>query len=216
MTYNYLDLAVLGVILLSALFAVMRGFVREVLSVAGWIGAALVALYGFTPLRPHARDLLGPSLIADIALGAVLFLFALIVFSLVTHAIASRVRGSALSAVDRTLGLVFGIVRGAALVCLAYLLLGWAVPAAEHPPWITGARTLPFVQQGATWLTRLVPQEFRDRAFDESQRLRDQTRDTRRTLDALTSPPVGTPPAKPGYSPGERREMDRMINQSRP
>src|SRR5690606_12415044 len=141
------DLAVLGVIAISALFAVMRGFVREVLSVAGWIGAALVALYGFTPLRPHARDLLGPSLIADIALGAVLFPFALIVFSLVTHAIAGRVRGSALSAVDRTLGLVFGIVRGAALVCLAYLLLGWAVPAAEHPPWVTGARTLPFVQQ---------------------------------------------------------------------
>ena len=216
MTYSYLDLAIAGIILLSALFAVVRGFVREVLSVAAWIGAGLVALYGFTPLRPHARDLLGPGLIADIALGAVLFLFALIVFSLITHAVARRVRGSALSAVDRTLGLVFGIVRGAVLVCLAYLLLGWAVPAAEHPPWVKEARALPLVQQGATWLTTLVPKEFRERAVDEGQRLRDQTRDTRRTLDALTSPPVGTPPAKPGYSPGERREMDRMINQSRP
>lgn len=216
MTWTYLDIAIVGVILLSALFALMRGFVREVLAVAGWIGAALVALYGFAPLRPHAHDLLGPGLIADIALGAVLFLFALIVFSLISHGIATRVRGSALSAVDRTLGLLFGIVRGGVLVCLAYLLMSWAVPAADHPPWVKEARALPLVQQGATWLTKLVPKEFRDRAADETRRLGEQTRDTRRTFDALTSPPVGTPPPKPGYSPNERRDMDRMINQSRP
>ncbi|BBK31685.1 membrane protein required for colicin V production [Stella humosa] len=212
---NYADLGIAGVILLSALFAVMRGFVREVLSVAGWIGAGLVALYGFTPLRGHARDLLGPTLFADIALGAVLFLFALIVFSLITHAIANRVRGSALSAVDRTLGLLFGIARGAVLVCLAYLLLAWAVPAGEHPPWIRGARALPLVQQGATWLTTLVPKEFRDRALDEGQRLRDQARDTNRAVKTLTSPPIGAPaPPPPGYSPGERRELDRTLRQS--
>ena len=216
---NELDLAIIGVIALSALFAVIRGFVREVLSVAGWIGAALVALYGFTPLRPHARDLLGPTLIADIALGAVLFLFALIVFSLITHAIASRVRGSALSAVDRSLGLVFGIVRGGVLVCLAYLLLVWAVPAGEHPPWVKSARALPLVQQGATWLTTLVPKEFRDRALDEGQRRLDQARDARKTYDVLSSPPVRAAPAPaqtPGYAPGERSGMDRMIRQSGP
>ncbi|BBK42651.1 hypothetical protein STVA_26710 [Allostella vacuolata] len=216
---NELDLAVIGVIALSALFAVIRGFVREVLSVAGWIGAALVALYGFTPLRPHARDLLGPTLIADIALGAVLFLFALIVFSLITHAIASRVRGSALSAVDRSLGLVFGIVRGGVLVCLAYLLLVWAVPPGEHPPWVKSARALPLVQQGATWLTTLVPKEFRDRALDEGQRRLDQARDARKTYDVLSSPPVRAAPAPaptPGYAPGERSGMDRMIRQSGP
>ena len=214
---NYVDLAVIGIVLLSALFAVLRGFVREVLSVAGWIGAALVALYGFTPLRPHARELLGPTLIADIALGTVLFLFALIVFSLITHAIAGRVRGSALSAVDRSLGLVFGIVRGGVLVCLAYLLLVWAVPAGDHPVMVREARALPLVQRGAEWLTTLVPKDFRNRASDEAARRLEQARDTERTFRVLTSPPARPDPAtteKPGYQPGDRQGMERLIRQS--
>ncbi|MCC7275732.1 MAG: CvpA family protein [Alphaproteobacteria bacterium] len=214
---NWLDLAIVGVVLLSAIFAVARGFVREVLSVAAWIGAALVALYGFAPLRPHARDLLGPTLIADIALGAVLFLFALIVFSLVTHTIARGVRGSALSAVDRSLGLLFGIARGAALVCLAYLLLAWAMPESEYPPWVREARALPLVQRGAEWLTSLVPREFRDRALDETSRRLEQARETERTFRVLTSPPARPDSGaaeQPGYKPGERQGMDRLIRQS--
>ncbi len=216
---NYVDLAVIAILVLSALFAVIRGFVREVLSVAGWIGAALVALYGFTPLRPHARELLGPTLIADIALGAVLFLFALIVFSLITHAIAGRVRGSSLSAVDRTLGLVFGIARGGVLVCLAYLLLGWAVPADEHPAMVKEARALPLVQRGAEWLTTLVPHDFRNRASDEAVRRLEQARDTERTFRVLTSPPARPDPAateRSGYQPGDRQGMERLIRQSNP
>ena len=213
---NGLDIAIIGVIALSAIFALMRGFVREVLSVAAWIGAALAALYGFTPLRPHARDLLGPTLIADIALGATLFLLALIVLSLITHGIARSVQRSALSAVDRSLGLLFGIARGAALVCLAYLLLARAMPENEHPAWVKEARALPLVQRGAEFLATLVPKEFRDAASDETLRRLEQARDTERTLRVLTSPPPRpeSPSERQGYQPGERQQLDRLIRQN--
>lgn len=214
---NALDLAVIALIVLSALFAVVRGFVREVLAVAAWVGAALVALYGFQPLRPVAHEFIGEGLIADAVLAVALFIVALIVFSLVTHAIASRVQQSRLSAVDRSLGLLFGIARGAFLVCLGYLLFTWAVPTAEHPPWVREARALPLIQRGADWLESLIPPEMRARTASETRRRTDDVRDAERTFRALSDPPArSSPPAggRSGYGAGERRDLDRLIRQS--
>ncbi|MGE0717273.1 MAG: CvpA family protein [Alphaproteobacteria bacterium] len=213
---NWVDVGAIAVVVISAVFAVARGFVREILSVAAWIGAAVIALYAFPPLRPHARELLGPTLIADIALGAVLFLFSLIILSLITHAIARSVRGSALSAVDRSLGLLFGIARGALLVCLAYLGLVWAMPAEEHPRAVREARALPLVQRGADWLVSIVPPDLRRRAIDETNRRAEQAREAERTYRVLTSPPPRSDSggeARPGYPSDQRQGMDRLQRQ---
>src|SRR5690606_22488406 len=63
---NLIDLCVIAILLISGFFAFVRGFVREVLSVAGWVGAAIVTLYLFEPVRPHVRGLIPSPLIADI------------------------------------------------------------------------------------------------------------------------------------------------------
>src|SRR5262245_58036713 len=132
---NVADLIVIGVVVFSAVVALFRGFIREVLSVMAWAGAVMVTLWGFSFVQPYAQNLIGQPMLANIAAGLSLFLISLVIFSLITHAIANLVRNSSLSALDRSLGLVFGIVRGVVIAALAYLALGWVVPANEQPPW---------------------------------------------------------------------------------
>lgn len=163
------DIAILIILAISAFLALARGFVAEVLSIAGWLGAALVTLWTFGDAKPYLRQYIEMQLLADILTGVGIFVVALVIFSTISHLIARVVKGSALSAVDRSLGFVFGIVRGAVLVCLAYLLLTWVFPETRRPPWLENARMLPWVQAGAEYLKSLVPQEALAGAIDKAK-----------------------------------------------
>ncbi|MCA8907512.1 MAG: CvpA family protein, partial [Rhodospirillaceae bacterium] len=81
---NMLDAVVIVIIVLSAIVSVVRGFVREVLAIASWVGAALVTLYGLPYARPYLREVVDQPLIADAITGVVLFVVALMVFSLIS------------------------------------------------------------------------------------------------------------------------------------
>jgi uncharacterized membrane protein required for colicin V production len=127
---NLFDAIVLGVVLLSALVALLRGFVKEVLSLAAWAGAVLVTLWGFAVARPYFRTFIDNQLLADIATLVALFIASLIVFAMVAQGISALVRRSqSLTSIDRSLGFVFGIFRGAVLLGLGWLALAWAVPS---------------------------------------------------------------------------------------
>jgi membrane protein required for colicin V production len=152
---NTLDAIVIAVIAISAIIAFLRGFVREMLTVGSWIGASLVTLYGFPLLQPKFEHWITSKLAADIAGAIALFLGSLIIFSLISHVIAKFVRGSALTAVDRSLGLLFGLARGAVLVSLAYMLIMWL-----DPNIVRGARTGPMMARGAQILRSWAPAEL--------------------------------------------------------
>jgi membrane protein required for colicin V production len=213
------DIAVIGILLISALWAFLRGFVREVLGVVAWVGAAAVTLYGFALVRPFAHQLISIDFLADVVAGVVLFVVSLILFSVISGAISSQVRQSSLSAIDRSLGFVFGLVRGAVIICIAYLLLKWAVPPQDRPGWITSARSLPAIEQGVAILEQLIPRSARDRGASEADRLRDQAEqaaEKARALQTLTSPPVRATPPKDqsgGYTDKDMRDMNRLIQQ---
>ncbi len=164
------DLAVIGVVLISALIAMWRGFVKEVLSLAAWAGAVLVTLWGLNYARPYARDFIDSQLLADVAAGIALFVVSLLVFAMIAHGIAALVhRSSALSAVDRSLGFVFGIGRGAILLGLGWLALSWALPVEKQPAWIHDSRTRPAVEWVAEFLVGLAPPEFRGQVRQAGQ-----------------------------------------------
>lgn len=159
---NPFDLAVLAVILISALIALWRGFVKEVLSLAAWAGAVLVALWGHRYAQPYARTFIDSELLANVAAGVALFVVSLLVFAMIAHGIAALVRKSnALSAVDRSLGFAFGIARGGLLLGLAWLALSWAMPVEKQPAWLHDSRTRPAVEWVAEFLVGLAPPEFR-------------------------------------------------------
>jgi membrane protein required for colicin V production len=215
---NALDIIVIAVVALSALFAFARGFAKEALSVAAWVGAGVITLKGLPYLAPVAQKYIATPLLAQIAAGTALFVVSLIVLSLLTSAIAGRVKQSALSALDRALGLVFGAFRGIVLACLGFLALNWAIPKeADWPGWVRSARTRSFLANGAEMLKSLVPSETRERsaaAALEAQHTFEQTREAEQMMRALVNPAAPatgrTPPAT-GYKPAERRDMDRLI-----
>ena len=162
---TWVDFAVLGVLALSGLLAFARGFVREVLGVGAWVGA-LAAAFVFLPT---ARGIVGrwvttPAWIDPIAFFGT-FLISLIVLMIIARILGGMVRRSMLGGVDRTLGLVFGLARGAAVVVLAYILGGMVFPVDRWPPAVVDARLLTPVYAGAVWARGQMPEEYRPRIY---------------------------------------------------
>jgi len=163
---TWVDIVVLGVLAISALLAFMRGFVREVLGIGSWLGAVIVGIWGFPYARPRfAHWFAGsPDLIDPATFGA-LFLVTLIVLMFVSHWVGAMVRGSVLGGLDRTLGLLFGLLRGAALVVFAYIAAGVVIPVDRWPPQVLEARALPLVYAGANWTVGRLPAQYRPRLY---------------------------------------------------
>ena len=155
------DLILLGVMLLSGVVALMRGLVREVLSVVAWLGASAVATTCMPAVRPMVRQWVPSPEWADPAGYIILFLVSLIVFTLIAKVISGAVRSSSIGGVDRSLGLLFGLARGAALAVVAYILGGMAIPVDHWPPQVLEARALPLIYDGAQWTARMLPAEYR-------------------------------------------------------
>lgn len=162
---TWVDLAVLGVLAISALLAFMRGLVREVLGIGAWIGAIFVAIEAMPTARNIARQWITEPVWVDPAAFLSVFLVTLIVLSIVARLIGGLVRGSVLGGVDRTLGLVFGLARGAALVILAYILAGLVEPMDRWPTPVLEARTLEPAFQGANWVVQQLPADYRPRIY---------------------------------------------------
>lgn len=161
---TWVDLVAIAVLVVSGILAFLRGFVREVLGIAAWIGA-LVAAFALRPtVLPFFAGFVDASWLADgLAVGSV-FLVVLILLTLVVHAIASRVEDSALGGVDRSLGAVFGIARGAFLLVLGYIIAGLFLPQTERwPEPVLQARGLPLVVSGARMVAGLLPPDYRPR-----------------------------------------------------
>ena len=144
-----LDLAVFALVVVSAIIAYLRGFVREVFSLASWIGALVVVWFAFNPLSAALAEYIQPPLLARIAAGAGSFLAALVLLSVVTGRIAGRVERSSHSALDRALGFLFGIIRGAVIICAVYLMGSRVVPLQDLPGWVREARSIPMIETGA-------------------------------------------------------------------
>jgi membrane protein required for colicin V production len=128
-TFTWVDGAVLALIGLSALLAYARGFAREALSIAGWVGAAIAAFVFAPAVEPLIRevpvlnDIIGASCeLGILAAFAVVFALALIIFSIFTPLLSGLVSSSAIGPVDQALGLLFGVVRGVLLVLIAFLV----------------------------------------------------------------------------------------------
>lgn len=162
---NAVDYGVLGILAVSGLLALLRGFVREALGIGAWIGAAVIALWAEPLVRPHVKQYVGQWLTDPQLQGyagfAVAFIGAVIVLLMISHWVGALVRQSVLGGVDRSLGLVFGLCRGAVLVVFAYFAGSWLVPIDRWPEMVLQARSLPLAYQGAAWLAEQVPPAYR-------------------------------------------------------
>ena len=146
------------------LLALVRGLVRESLSIIVWIVAAMIAYVAFPELRSFAGDYIPNMWIADAATLIVVFVAPLICLKIVAMVIAETVPRGLLGTLDRLLGAGYGFLRGAFLVSLAYLGLNLINEPDFHPTWIKEARLLPYVNDGAELLVEWVPEDMLDPA----------------------------------------------------
>ena len=159
MPITLLDIILLVVMLISGLLAMIRGFMREVLSIAAWIIAALVTLYAFPRALPLAKEYFASTMVATGVTVAALFLVTLLVVSVITVRISDLVLDSRIGALDRTLGFLFGLGRGLIIVVVAFLFFAWLVPERSQPDWVRSAKSKLVLQGTGQWLESLLPED---------------------------------------------------------
>lgn len=213
---NIADIAVIAVVVISGILALFRGLVHEVLAVGSWIGASFATLYGFSHALPYVKQVITVELFAEITTGVLLFVSVLVILTIFTRMLSQRVKDSSLGPLDRTLGMLFGFVRGAAIVCLAWIGYTWAVPQQDHPAWIQEARTKPLVEQGAVMLNALIPEEYRSQAEDSARDAVDKAQDLQdanQTFQDIVSPRPKAEAAEgePEYNRLMREQMRRAV-----
>lgn len=154
------DIGILLIIALSLLIGIFRGFTRELLGIAGWIGAFATVFYGLPLFRPLGRLYIHNPMVADGVLGGILFILSLAVFILISRGISSTIKGSLFNGLDRSLGMVFGFIRGLFLVCLLYLVFSFVSPTLFLSLAFRDSHLLPWIEQGAHILTYLIPEDY--------------------------------------------------------
>ena len=155
---NVADIVILAVLTLSTLFGLMRGVIREVLSLVCWIAAFWVAwAFGDQVAQLYGGWLADPA--ARIVAGYVTcFVAVLIVGALIGWILRTLVKVSGLSGGDRFLGMLFGLARGLLLVTFAVLMLGFTA-APREAGWWRQSTLLPAFANGADWFSRQLPPE---------------------------------------------------------
>ena len=233
------DIVAVLILLASAVISILRGFIREVLTIFGLVGGALAAYVGGPLLSPTISgwlgitdgdeeqkflDLLPYPMVANILAYAVIFIIFVIIFSILSHFLAASIKNFGLGAIDRTLGMVFGIVRGVLFLGLLYLPIHYLVEEEqmEEWDWLETSQSRVYLNATSGWISGFIPSES---MADLEQSVGQITEDVssvtkaRKKLEELdllqkkdaTSDQNNSPENKEGYSQGFRNEMDQLI-----
>jgi membrane protein required for colicin V production len=159
MPITLLDFILIGVMLVSALLAMIRGFMREILSIAAWVIAAVATLYAYSRLLPYAKTYFNNDIIAAAAVIGGTFLGTLLIVSIITVRFSDMVLDSRVGALDRTLGFLFGLARGLVIVVVAFLFFAWLVPPRTQPSWVANAKSRVVLQSTGDWLISMLPDD---------------------------------------------------------
>jgi membrane protein required for colicin V production len=207
MPITLLDMIVLAVMLLSGLLAMIRGFMREILSIAAWATAAVTTLYTFPRLLPQAKAYFQNDTISTIAVIAGVFIGTLVIATIITSKISDMVLDSRIGALDRTLGFLFGLGRGLLIVVVAFLFFAWLVPDKQQPDWVRTAKSLSVLQSTGNWLMSMLPDDPETTILKRLKRDKDEQTDAApdRPANAAVATDAG------GYSKSQRDGLRQLI-----
>ena len=199
---NMFDAVVLSIMLFSCVFAFFRGLIREILSLAAWIGAGVVTVYYYHPVAEWMQQYFKTTALAVAVAGIGVYIAALMGFAMINLIIVKTIKqGGDSGVLDNMLGLIFGAVRGAFIVSLGFFMITMVVSKDEYPSWVKESITHPYAEKGAYILTRLAPE-----SLEEISALQKETKEK---LDAQGDKATG-------YSRESAKELDRMIENAEP
>ena len=199
---SYLDLALIGVVLISALLSMLRGFTRELLAIASWAAAAFAA-YKFYPLViPYLKPYISKEGIQQAVAAGAVFIGTLIVVSIITVRISDKILDSRAGALDRSLGFLFGAGRGYLLFAIAFIFFAWLVPEKNYPTWVQNSKTRSWLEATGAWMQALLPENL-DSSLTKILKKQKGDEPPAEGDGDKAVPAAPTPPARPVQQRGE-------------
>ena len=186
---NNMDIAILVIVGISALIALGRGLVKEVLSIVGWVLAGAAVIYLLPVLNPFTLKYIESGWMAGIATAAFILIVFMIVWIYATAGVVGKIRTSKLSGLDRLLGLFFGIVRAFLLIVLMYILISWMMPVKSQPDLLRKSKYFQIAGNFAEPIEKLIPKDTLDA-------IKEKTSEVGLTGDDDDEPAAGQKPAE--------------------
>ena len=215
MLLTLLDVLLIIIMLVSAFLALMRGFTREVLSIASWAAAAVAALliYG-SGLRDTMRAEFSQPIIGDAILVVGTFLITLLIVGMITARISDAILDSRIGALDRSAGFLFGLFRGLVIVVIGYLFFNWLVQEDKQPGWVREARALPVLKSTGEWIKAQLPSDPEE-AFSKFRKKGGDVEKEEQPADepAANAPPPPAPDddSPDAYNTDEQQDLDNLV-----
>jgi membrane protein required for colicin V production len=160
MPVTLLDIMVIGIMLISALLAMIRGFLREILSITAWVIAALATAFAYFKVLPSAKSYFNNDIVAYVIVLGGTFLGTLLIVSVITVRFSDMVLDSRIGALDRTMGFLFGLARGLIIAVVAFLFFAWWAPERSWPGWVRDAKSRVVLQETGDWLMSMLPEDL--------------------------------------------------------
>jgi len=159
MDVTMFDIITVMILLVSAIIGMVRGAVREVITVFAFVLALLVAIFALRFTGPLARQAIDPAWAANFVAVLVVLVAGYVLIRVVGSGLTRRVQQmETLGTFDRVLGLGFGLVRGLVVLGVFQLVFNVATPPGRAPQWISGAALYPLAQTCAKALQKLAPE----------------------------------------------------------
>ena len=157
-----IDILLAIMVVLSVLFALYRGLVRELLGIAAWLLAGFAALYSYSPLQPLMNKMIENKIMAGITGALIVALIVLVIMTLINAWITGRLRQSALSGLDRVLGLIFGVARAGLLAAILYLGSTMMMSEKQLDDLEKQNISVPYIQTMAGWVEYVIPANVKE------------------------------------------------------
>ena len=229
-----IDIVVALVVLSSALISFMRGFIREVLTIAGVVGGILAAVFLGPSLAPTVRvwfgvgedgedakklfDIIPMEVVADVTTYGAIFIAVVIVLSVLSHFISGAAKAVGLGPVDRSLGVIFGVARALVLLGLFYLPFHMMMPEKRKDEFFKDSQTHYFIEKIAAAMEAYLPES--DEVKEETDDLIKKKLEEQDLLGGKKKDPEAELTVTPlsddagdGCNNEEREKLDKLFNE---
>ncbi|UCC56604.1 MAG: CvpA family protein [Gammaproteobacteria bacterium] len=154
----WIDIAIIALIVLSALLSLFRGFIKEALALASWLVALWVSMLFYEDLAVVMSQWIAEPSLQNIAAFSILFLSVLLLGGLINYLVSKLVVKTGLATTDRMLGVVFGVARGAFIVAIVVLFAG--LTPLPQDSWWQESQLLGYFQEFALWMREYLPRDI--------------------------------------------------------
>ena len=156
---SWVDLIIIVIIVISALISLVRGFVKESISLASWLFAGFIAFIYFTPLADLLEPYIESPTIRTGSSFAILFVSSLIVGAIINFMVSQLVSKTGLTGTDKSLGVVFGTARGVLIVVIVLALLTELTPMPSES-WWKESTMIEYFASMASWMKEVLPEDI--------------------------------------------------------